>query len=98
LDAVAQWISSSRLCLNVVKSNALLIGSQQRLSDKTLTVSIGGTVLNQVKSVRYLGVLIDSTLSWSLHITGVVSRVRLFWNFTTCRTVFVVFHLCLASV
>jgi len=63
LDAVAQWISSSRLCLNIVKSNALLIGSQQRLSGKTLTVSTGGTVLNQVKSVRYLGVFIDSMVT-----------------------------------
>jgi len=76
LNAVAQWISSSCLCLNVVKSNAMLIGSQQRLSGKALTVLIGGTVLNQVKSLQYLGVLIDSTLSWSLHITSVASRVR----------------------
>ena len=49
LNAVAQWISSSCLCLNVVKSTAMLIGRQQRLSGKTMTVSIGGTVLNQVQ-------------------------------------------------
>ena len=35
-----------------------------------LTVSIGGMVLKQVKSIqyRYLGLIIDSTLSFSLHI------------------------------
>ena len=37
LNAVAQWICSSRLCLNVVKCNAMLIGSQQSLSGKALT-------------------------------------------------------------
>ena len=73
LNAIVKWINSSRLCLNGVKSNVLLIGSQQRLSGK---ISIGSTVLNQVKSVQYLGVLIDSILSWSLHITSVASRVR----------------------
>ena len=35
-----------------------------------------GTVLNQVRLVRYLGVIIDSSLLWSLNITSVVSRVR----------------------
>jgi len=69
LNAVAQWISSSRLCLNVVKSNGMLSG-------KALTVSIGSTVLNQAKSLQHLGILIDSRLLWSLLITSVVSRVR----------------------
>ena len=32
--------------------------------------------MKQVNSTRYLGVLIDNTLSWSLHICNVVSRVR----------------------
>ena len=46
-------------CLNVVKSNAMLIGSHQRIAGKSLNVSVGGTVLNQVKSIQYLGILID---------------------------------------
>ena len=62
-DAVAQWISSSGLCLNVVKSSTMLTGSQPRISGRTLNVSIGGTVLNLAKSVRYLGVIIDLSLS-----------------------------------
>jgi len=73
---VALWLCSSHLCLNVVKSNAMLIGSRQKISSKTLNVSVGGVALKQVNSIRYLGVIIDSTLSWSLHICNVVSRVR----------------------
>jgi len=38
LNPVAQWIDSSRLRLNVVKSDAMLIGSQQRFSGKALAV------------------------------------------------------------
>jgi len=55
----------------------MLILSQQRIACKVLTVSISGVVFNQVNSVRYLGLIIDSTLSWSLHITNIVSRVQL---------------------
>ena len=60
LDAVASWPCSSHLRLNVLKSNAMLIGSRQKISNKALNVSVGGTALRQVSSIRYLGVLIDS--------------------------------------
>ena len=76
LDCVATWLHSSRLCLNVDKSNCMLIGSRQRVAGKELNVSVGGNMLTQVNSVRYLGVLIDSVLSWTLHVHSMVSRIR----------------------
>ena len=33
-------------------------------------------MLTQVNSARYLGVLIDSVLSWTLHVHSMVSRIR----------------------
>ena len=39
LDDVAHWLCSSRLCLNVVKSNSMVIGSRQRIANKTLNVA-----------------------------------------------------------
>ena len=54
----------------------MLIGSRQRVANKTLHVSVGGNRLTQVNSVWYLGVLIDSVLPWSLHINNMVSRIR----------------------
>lgn len=58
LNAVALWLCSSQMCLYVVKFNAMLIGSRQRIMGKTLKVSIVGTYsLNNF--VQYLGVLID---------------------------------------
>ena len=76
LNAMACWLCSSQLSLNIVKSSSMLIGSRQRIANKSLNVSIGGTLLAQVNSVRYLGVLIDNTLSWTLHISNVVSSVK----------------------
>ena len=76
--SVAIWLGSLRLCLNVDKSNCMLIGSRQRprVSDQTLSVLVGISVLSQVHSVQCLGVLIDSTLSWNLHICNVIFRVK----------------------
>ena len=77
LDSVAVWLLSSHLCLNIDKSNCMLIGSHQRVANKELCVSIGGNVLTQVNSVRYLGVLIDPVLSWTLHINYCVCYTQL---------------------
>ena len=74
LNSVATWLHSSHLCLNADKSYCMLIGTCQRVADKTLSVSVGGNVLTQVNSVWYLGVLINSALSWTLHIH--ISRIR----------------------
>ena len=54
----------------------MLIGSCQRVGGRTLSVSVSGSRLSQVYSVRYLGVLIDPALSWNLHICNMISRVR----------------------
>ena len=54
----------------------LLIGGHQRIANKGINVSVGGTLLTTASSVRYLGVTIDPTLSWNLHVSDVVSKVR----------------------
>ena len=74
-DDVTQWLCSSRLCLNVVKSTSMLIGSRQRITNKVINVSVGGTLLTTASSVHYLGVKFDPTLSWNLHVSDVVSKV-----------------------
>ena len=76
LTSVATWLGSSHLCLNVDKSTCMLIGSRQRVAGHTLSVSVSGSVLSQVHSVRYLGVLNDPVVSWNLHICNMISRVR----------------------
>ena len=76
LDSMATWLLSSHLCLNVDKSNCMLIKSCQGVADKALSVSIDDNVLTQGNSVWYLGVLIDLVLSWTLHVHNMVSRIR----------------------
>jgi len=73
LDAVTHWQFSALFKKNIVKSNSMLIGSHQRIANKTLDVSIRSTILAQI---NYLRVTIDPTLSWNLHVSNVVSRAQ----------------------
>ena len=45
-------------------------------SDKSLPVTIHGSAIEQVPSYKYLGVMIDSTLSWSSHIYYICKRIQ----------------------
>ena len=67
--------SSRRLQLNAAKSELIWFGSRQmleKISDSDLTLNTGTTVIRLVKSVRDLGVHLDSELKMKTHISKVV--------------------------
>ena len=77
LHQVQNWLQANRLQLNVSKSVMMLIGSWQKLRNKSVSVSIDGKPLASVTSTRYLkGVLIDRHSTWKLHVDNVLKRVR----------------------
>ena len=56
----------------LLKSLCMLIGTRQRVGGKTLRLSLDNSFLRQVSSTRYLGVCIDSHLTWKYHIEYVM--------------------------
>ena len=76
LYRVQDWLQANRLQLNVSKSVIMLIGSWQRLWNRSVSVSINGKPLASVTSTRYLGILIDQHLTWKSHVDNVLKRVR----------------------
>lgn len=71
LDSVTTWLHGFYLCLNVDKSNCMLIGSRQRVANKTLNVWVDSNVLSKVNSIWYLALYWDF-----LHIHSMVCRIR----------------------
>jgi len=71
-----QWCASRRLQLNATKTELIWFGSRQmleKLTDFDLTLDTGTTVIRALKSVRDLGVHLDSELMMNTHISEVVS-------------------------
>ena len=69
LDSLRKWLQGSKLSLNVLKTQAMVIGSRpnfKKISTKLMeppSFSIGGSDLNLVDNVKYLGVQIDRHLA-----------------------------------
>ena len=63
-----QWLHNNRLLVKSNKSSCLLLGSQQRLNNLSLNISISGVGLNMCTETKLLGIIIDNNLSWEKQI------------------------------
>ena len=61
------WLTGNRLCVNMPKSNTLLVSNFTNQAD--LEITLDGFSLEQVESAKYLGIFVDNHLKWSQHIS-----------------------------
>ena len=75
VHSLANWINAHHLTLNVHKCKSLLVlRKHSYLSGQP--VQVFGQVLEKVQSYKYLGVIINSNLTWNGHISKVCSKAR----------------------
>ena len=75
LDAAHKWLLDSGLQLNVRKTKCMLVSSNWRKSVPPLNVQLDDAHIEQVSTYKFLGVMVNQSLSWINHIDLVSSRV-----------------------
>ena len=73
---LSDWFKASKLSLNIQKPNYIIFKPRQRRNEFTLNIEMNGFKMNQFEEVNFLGVILDETLSWKLHISQVASRLQ----------------------
>ena len=74
LEHVSDWLIANKLTLNIKKSNYVLFHSHKKKLDYTPNLKVfdhkSGTRISLVSKtfIKYLGILLDSNLSWKAHI------------------------------
>ena len=83
LNLVAQdlstWTQQNRMVTNTLKTKTMLIHSPQQLkntSDRSLSVTLNGNILAQVKQAKVLGLTLDEFLIWTKHIDNLCSTIN----------------------
>lgn len=76
LSSINKWFSANNLYLNKTKTCYLRFHSRQRLEDLSIDVLVEGEHIAGAKSVKFLGVYIDSTLNWQSHCGALVSKLN----------------------
>ena len=81
LDHMRQWLQGNNLSLNVLKTQAIVVGSKPKIKkiiEKIIAPPqflIGDAQVENVDHTKYLGVMIDKNLNWSEHIKSVRTKV-----------------------
>ena len=79
LAKVKSWCDINKLSSNVSKTNFVIVKSTRK-KDITVSLNIGNSggsfySLERKQCIKYLGVLIEDSLSWKYHISFVCSRL-----------------------
>ena len=70
------WCNVNALTINVAKTKLMAFATRSKVNKcKDVKVKIGVEVLKIVPSYKYLGLILDSTLNYSSHISSVVNTV-----------------------
>jgi hypothetical protein len=71
LHCVNEWVDNNSLALNSLKTKLMLVGTKTRLACfGNLSIMFNGTIIQECETLKCLGLVIDSTLSWEAHITS----------------------------
>ena len=76
LNKFSQWCDMNALHINASKTKTMVFGTSKKLKKLgNVTTKIGAVMIRQVPSYKYLGVTLDSTLSFKLHLSNVIRTV-----------------------
>ena len=91
------WLRASKLSLNIEKTELAVFRIQNTKLNNSFKIKLDGKRLFPASSVKYLGVLLDEHLTWSLQIShvqmklsraiGMLSKLRYQANIDTLKTV-----------
>ena len=61
--------------MNISKTNYVIFHSQSKRSNEFIRIKLGSKPLNRAEYIQYLGILVDSTLSWKPQITELSKKL-----------------------
>ena len=78
LKKISTWLIVNRLSLNIKKTNFVLFHPFNKPIRKSITLKFHRKTIKEVKHIKYLGVIVDSTLSWKEHISKISKTISKF--------------------
>ena len=93
LKKVKKWLDANKLALNIAKTKFVIFHSPKNALVKAVNIKIGNNHVNQAKYVKFLGLLLDESLSWKYHLSELSKKLA-----RTSGIIFKIRHLLPTSV
>lgn len=105
IDNIAKWLIENKLTINAKKTKSMIISQRKSIASNNLNLKIGNIdIVEQVQSYRYLGLTLQSNLSWNEHvssiskkISGLCGVIRRLGNRVNSRTLLSIYYACVHS-
>ena len=75
LEKLLVWLKANKLCLNVKKTHYMFFSPPRKCVNSSTKLIIEGEIINQVSETKFLGVIVDSKLSWTNHINYISKKI-----------------------
>ena len=69
------WLNINRLSLNIDKTNFIIFHPYNKPIHQHITLLINKKAIKETNFIKYLGVLVDSTLSWNYLINNISKKI-----------------------
>ena len=80
INNINRWLICNKLSLNYSKTNYMLFNNNCKLAsfikDNNLSIAVNNVTLQQVDVVKYLGILLDSKLTFKPHIDSLIKKLN----------------------
>ena len=74
---VHQWLIAHKLCLNIEKTQFIIIGLPKQFKKfENVKISYNNKLIKQSTTIKLLGVTLDSKLNWNKHISNLIIRCK----------------------
>ena len=71
---VVEWLNINRLSLNTNKTHYIIFSSRKR-ANSSEKIFINGNVIEKVDTTKFLGVILDSKMTWNDHICHIKNKI-----------------------
>ena len=75
LDKLSEWLCSNKLSLNLKKTHYMIFCPPRKKVLSNIEIKIDNCTIECVSQTKFLGVILDSKLSWKQHIDYVKSKI-----------------------
>ena len=75
LKKLDTWLIVNRLALNIAKTNFLVFHPYNKPIKQRITLKIHKKAISESEYIKYLGIMVDSTLTWNIHIDKISKTI-----------------------
>jgi len=98
LRTLYEWLCVNRLSLNVAKTEFIIFRPTRSKIDERVTLKLAGIKLFESTKIKYLGIILDSRLTWKHHVhelckklnraVGMIYKIRDYCNKNVLRSLY----------